>query len=376
MNRVALRRGLRAICTAGVLAAGGGLLLTSAGCSSTGLHMPGSFWPGHKAGAARPANDEAFAGATPYTPPPPTPRTADTVDSVVASVDGNPITLQDVATFGTAQDKGGSSAGGDAGQAAAPDDANAKLKALITQQLIQEESQKYASKVDDTDVDRFIQGIEERNHLTEDQLRAQLQAQGISYAAFRAKIRQQVQSMAMFQHEVRDKVAVSDADIEAYYKAHPDEVNVTQEKYRLAQILIAAPASATPAQVDAAKHKTEEIRAQLLKGKDFGDLARQYSDDDSKAKGGELGEFDPNDLNDAVAAGIKNVKVGDVSPVIRTKYGFHIIKVEEHQVPGGIALSEVKGAIRQKLQADRSKQDFEKWVDQDLVKEHYVETSE
>jgi len=171
-------------------------------------------------------------------------------------------------------------------------------------------------------------------------------------------------------------VAVSDADIEAYYKAHPDEFNVTQEKYRLAQILIAAPASDSPAQVDAAKHKAEDVRAQILKGKDFGDLARQYSDDDSKTKGGELGEFDPNDLNDAVAAGVKNVKVGDVSPVVRTKYGFHIIKVEAHQVPGGMALNEVKGAIRQKLQADRSKQDFEKWIDQDLVKEHYVETSE
>src|SRR6516165_7299090 len=152
MNRVALRRGLRAICTAGVLAAVGASLLASAGCSSTGMHLPGGLW--HKAGASTPANDESLTDATPYTPPPPTPRTADTVDSVVASVDGNPITLQDVATFGTAQVKSGSSAGGDAAQAAAPDDPNAKLKALITQQLIQEESQKYASKVDDTDVDR------------------------------------------------------------------------------------------------------------------------------------------------------------------------------------------------------------------------------
>jgi peptidyl-prolyl cis-trans isomerase SurA len=325
------------------------------------------------AAEAAPTQTDSVAGAEPYTPPPAEPRSADTVDSVVASVDGNPITLHDVNSFGT-----GSKAATPTGEAApdVPDDPNAKLKALITQQLIQEESLKYASKVDDSDVDRMIEEIEQRNHMSDEQLRAQLQNQGVSYDQFRANIRKQAQAMAMFQHEVRDKVVVSDADIEAYYKDHPDEFNVTDEKYELAQILIAAPASASPEQVEAAKHKADDVHAMAVKGKDFGDLARQYSDDDSKTKGGELGEFNPNDLNDAVAAGIKNVKVGDVSDVIRTKYGFHIIKVEEHQVPGGMPLSEVKAGIRQKLQSDRSKDDFQNWVDQDLVKEHYVETSE
>lgn len=372
-----MRRRWRAFCAAGALAASGLAVIGSAGCANTGLHLPGSFWPGHKASAPAPANDESLTAAAPYTPPPPAPRTADTVDSVVASVDGNPITLQDVKTFGTGQGKSAPAVNpaGDA-QGDIPDDPNAKLKALITQQLVQEESQKYAGKVDDGDVDRFIQGIEERNHITDEQLHAQLQAQGVSYANFRATIRKQVQEMAMFQHEVRDKVVVSDADIEAYYKDHSGEFNVTQEKYHLAQILITAPAGATPPQIDAARHKAQEVHDQLVKGKDFGDLARQYSDDDSKTKGGELGEFDPNDLNDDIAAGVKQVKVGDFSGVIHTKYGFHIIKVEDHQVPGGMPLSDVKGAIRQKLQADRSKEDFQKWIDQDLVKEHYVETSE
>ena len=374
-----LRRRLRAFCVVAALAAGGLVITGGAGCSSAGLHLPGSFWPGHAAqsAAAASASHDELVGAAPYSPPPAPPRTADTIDSVVASVDGNPITLQDVKTFGTGQGKS-ASAPGPAGEAQGdvPDEPNAKLKALITQQLIQQESQKYAGRVDDDDVERFIQGIEERNHMTEEQLRAQLQAQGMSYAEFRASIRKQVQAMAMFQHEVRDKVVVSDADIEAYYKDHPDQFNVTDEKYRLAQILIAAPAGATPEQVEAAKHKAQEVREQAAKGKDFGDLARQYSDDDSKSKGGELGQFSPDDLNDDIAAGIKNVKVGDVSDVIHTKYGFHVIKVEDHQVPGGLPLSEVKAGIRQKLQADRSKDDFQKWIDRDLVKEHYVETTE
>lgn len=362
-----------------VLAAGA-LGLGATGCSSSGLHLPGWLWPrktvaGQTGAAGASLPEESLKAAAPYSPPPPPPRTANTVDGVVASVDGNPITLQDVKTFGTGQGKETSDPAGGA-PSAVPDEPNAKLKALITQQLIQEESQKYASKVDDGDVERFIQGIEERNHMTDEQLRAQLQAQGISYAQFRATIRKQVQAMAMFQHEVRDKVVISDADIEAYYKEHPDEFNVAEEKYHLAQILIAAPKDASAEQVAAAKHKAEEVHAQAVKGKDFADLARQYSDDDSKTNGGELGQFSPDELNDDIAAGIRNVKVGDVSPVIRSKYGFHIIKVEDHQMPGGMPLTEVKGEIRQKLQADRSKDDFQKWIDRDLVKEHYVETAE
>ena len=116
------------------------------------------------------------------------------------------------------------------------------------------------------------------------------------------------------------------------------------------------------------------VRKQAMKGTDFGALALQYSDDDSKNKGGELGVFSPNDLNDQVAAGIRNLKTGDISDVIRTKYGLHIIKVEMHQTPGVQPLNEVRNQIRDRIQTEQSRGEFEKWVDTDLAKQHYVET--
>jgi peptidyl-prolyl cis-trans isomerase SurA len=351
-----------------------------AGCSDEGLHLPAMLTSGPP--KPRPAGDktnedlskEALASAAPYAPPPTVSTSPDTIDSMIASVDGNPITTQDLRTVGAAKPGDAQAQGFD--PADVPDDASSKLKALITQQLLDQESQKFSDKVDDADVDRMIQGIAERNHMTEAQLREQLQSQGVSYAAFRAKIRKQALAMAMFEHEVRDKAVVPDAVIEAYYKDHVDQFTVPEEKYRLAQILIAAPAGATPDQLSAAEQKAEDARKLAAKGQDFGDLARQYSDDDSKSKGGELGVFSPTELNDNIAVGIKNLKVGDVSKVIRTKFGFHVIKIEDHLVPGTVPLADVKGLIREKLQSEKSKQDLQKWVDQDLVKEHYVETSE
>ena len=348
------------------------------GCSDMGLHLPPFLWQGKNKNAkgTEELSKEALATAAPYAPPTTISTSAATVDSVVASVDGNPITSQDVKTMSSSK-QGGAGAGDQIDpNTDVPDDPNSKLKALITAQLMDQESQKYADKVDDADVDRMIQGIEERNHLTDDQLRSQLQSQGISYATFRGKIRKQALAMAMFQHEVRDKAVIPDADIEAFYKDHVDEFTVTEEKYRLAQILVAVPKDAAPDQVSGAKQKAEDACKRALKGDDFGDLARQYSDDDSKTKGGELGVFSPDDLNDDIAAGIKSVKAGDVSKVIRTKYGFHVIKVEEHQVPGTMPLADVKNMIREKMQTEKSKEGFQQWIDQDLVKEHYVETTE
>lgn len=256
---------------------------------------------------------------------------------------------------------------------APPTDPQEVLQALITEVMLDNEALKFIGKLDEGEVDRYIQNVEERNHMTDEQLRAQLQSQGVSYDAFRANIRRQVATMTMIDREVRQKIVIPDSDIEAYYKAHPDEFTVTDERYRLAQILIAVPAAASPDQVAEAQKKAEDIRKQAEKGTDFGDLARQYSDDDSKTKGGELGDFTPGELNDQIAAAISGLKSGEISKVVRTKYGFHIVKVEEHQRPGVQPFDDVKNLIRDKLMTDQAKVKFQTWIDQDLKRRHMVE---
>jgi peptidyl-prolyl cis-trans isomerase SurA len=248
------------------------------------------------------------------------------------------------------------------------------LKQLIQDRMLKFEAHNYADRVTDDQVDRYIQNLEQNNHLTDDQLRQQLQADGVSYAEFRNRMREQVEAMTMIDKEVRQKVIVPESEIRAYYDSHLADFTTTDEKYQLAQILVAVPKNATPQQVAQLHAKALAIRKQAAKGADFGQLAMEYSDDDSKTKGGELGVFSPSDLNDQVAAGIKHLKVGQISQVIQTKYGFHIIKVEDHQVPGVQPLNQVRNQIRDKIQTAQSRDDFQKWVDTDLAKQHYVET--
>lgn len=292
---------------------------------------------------------------------------AKVIDRVVASVDGSPITLHDIQVF---------KAGGIAGQLGGgpvPSSNSAILKALITQKMLELESQKYASQVTSDELTRYIQNLEHENHVTDAELRAQLQSQGISYKEFRAHVRKQVEAMTMIDQEIRQKIVIPDSQVEAYYKSHPEEFESHDERYKLAQILIAVPENAPPAQIQAAREKAESIRKKLLAGASFAAMAEKYSDDDSKTKGGELGYFKPSSLDTSVLDAIENVKPGGITQVVQTKYGFHILKVEEHQTPGLKPLSEVASQIRDHLMTEEAKSKFQSWVDHDLIKKHYVE---
>jgi parvulin-like peptidyl-prolyl isomerase len=167
---------------------------------------------------------------------------------------------------------------------------------------------------------------------------------------------------------------VPDADIKAYYDAHKADFTISKERLKLAQILIALPPNPTPAQVTAAQKKAAMIRARAAKGDDFADLARVYSDDDSKSNGGELGWFAPSDVMDQILAAVKPLKPGEISAPVRTSHGIHLVKLEEHEVPGVVPLSEVKAQIRSQLVDQQSSTQLEKWIESDLVKQHYVET--
>lgn len=321
------------------------------------------------AAAPDPAPEPASAAAA-YAPPPPPDVPGTTIDSVVASVDGQPVTTADIQNYGNKS----TTPGMDPKFSAASATPNAVLKAIITQKMLEIEAEKFAGKVDDDEVDRYIASVEAQSHISDVQLRQELHTRGIKYSAFRAKVRRQIEAMTMVNQEVRQKIVIPESDIVAYYKAHPNEFMASKEQFQLAQILIAVPPNASPDQLAALRKKADKVHSLVVKGGDFAALAMEYSDDDSKSKGGELGYFAPDELNDQVLAGIKNLNAGQISPVIRSKYGFHIIEVEKHQRPGLIPLSEVRNQIRNKLTTDRAKGKFQKWVDTDLIKDHYVET--
>ena len=209
--------------------------------------------------------------------------------------------------------------------------------------------------------------------MTDDEFREELQAAGMCYDDLRKRARLDLEKAMMLQQEVREKIKIPDAEIQAAYDAHKADFTVAKERLKLAQILIAVPPNASAQQVAEAQKKAEQVHALAAKGEDFNDLAREYSDDDSKSNGGELGWFELADIMDSILAGVKPLKPGKFRP-IRTSHGFHIVKLEDHEVPGLRPLSEVKAQIRAALIDQQSSTQLQTWIESDLVKQHYVET--
>jgi len=247
------------------------------------------------------------------------------------------------------------------------------LKGLISQKLLENEVERYSDKVDEAQIDRYTEEIRREKHLTPDQFKAALTQSGLSFDDFRKHARQELEKAMMLQQQVRDKVEISETDIEVYYDQHKGEYVVEKERFRIAQILVAVPDNATPQQVSAAQAKAEKIRKAALTGIDFGDLAGKYSDDDSKKASGELGWFEPGDIQDQIVAALRKIKPGDISETVRSSHGFHILKLEAHETPGTRPIEEVKTQIREKILDQKFKEHIQSWIETDLVKQHDVQ---
>jgi peptidyl-prolyl cis-trans isomerase SurA len=292
------------------------------------------------------------------------------VDRVVASVDGEPITMHDVKAFSV---ENGTPIP-DESDPRAHDMIRKALKTLIEDKLLESETKSFASQVDESQVDKFIERMRDQNNLTEQQFKEELLREGTTWEQFRNRARLEVEKMIMLDKDVRSKVKIPDADVKAYYKSHQAEFTNQSERYKLAQILIAVSPNAPPADIAAAQAKAEKIRKRAVLGEDFHVLATQFSDDDSKSKGGELGYFAPDEMMDQIRTAVAGLKPGEISKLVRTSHGFHILKVEEHDAVGPKPFSEVEDEIRDKLTDAKAKENFREFVDQDLVKNHHIES--
>jgi peptidyl-prolyl cis-trans isomerase C len=159
---------------------------------------------------------------------------------------------------------------------------------------------------------------------------------------------------------------VNDAAIEKYYNDNPNEFK-TPEQVRASHILISTRSTdpnADPNKVKAAaKAKAQEILDQIKKGADFNELAKKNSaDPGSAAKGGDLGFFSKGQMVKEFEEAAFSLKPGEVSPLVETTYGYHIIKVTDHKDANTTSLDKAKPQIKEMLTNQKKQQFAEKYV--------------
>ena len=170
---------------------------------------------------------------------------------------------------------------------------------------------------------------------------------------FREPERRKLKYLLVEQSKLREKLKPTPAEIQTYYNAHPDEFPAP-ERVHAAHILIKVEKDATPAQDAAAKKKADEVFARAKKGEDFASLARQYSEDPgSKAQGGDLPPFARGAMVGAFEQAAFSMQPGEIRGVVKSDYGYHVIKLLGRIPPGRQSLAEATPRITATLSQDQ-----------------------
>jgi peptidyl-prolyl cis-trans isomerase C len=183
-------------------------------------------------------------------------------------------------------------------------------------------------------------------------------------------LREQVQFFAdnflaneYIKREVAQKVTVSDDELKSYYDSHRDEFK-TPEMIKARHILVKVDPAASADDRQKAKEKAEMFLKKIKNGEDFAKLASEVSDDPgTKPKGGDLGFFPRGRMVKPFEDAAFSLKPGEVSPIVETQFGFHIIKVEDKKDAAVEPFDTVKELLRQKMVQDRSRQVITDFID-------------
>jgi peptidyl-prolyl cis-trans isomerase SurA len=205
------------------------------------------------------------------------------------------------------------------------------LDSLIDERVQITFAREGGQKVDDGELDRAVANLAAQNQISVPQLRERLKAEGMDYARFRNNLRDQILLERVREREVNARIRISDTDIDKVVDAQRGNEAPSAEM-NLAQILVSVREDAAADVVEQRLARIEQALSRLRAGENFEDVAREYSEDSNRAKGGELGLRPVSRLPDLFVEAVRDLAVGQYTPQpLRSGAGFHLLKVLARQ---------------------------------------------
>jgi peptidyl-prolyl cis-trans isomerase SurA len=222
------------------------------------------------------------------------------------------------------------------------------LRDMIDQQLLLSRGKELDINAD-AEVIRRLDDIRKQNKFdTMEDLDKAVRESGVSVEDFKSNIKNSIITQEVVRDEVGRKLTLTSKQEQAYYDAHKQEFEAP-EQVRLSEILIPTPDEPTDAQVAQAQAKAAEVVEKLKAGAKFEDLAKQYSGGQTADKGGDLGEFKRGAMAKVLEDQTFTLKPGESTSPIRTRQGFVVLKVTEHNAPGVPPLSAVESQVQEAI---------------------------
>lgn len=318
--------------------------------------------PAASATAAAPAT--AATPAAPGQPGKPTEAPAKpvpaTLPAVLAKVNGESIEAWELeSAVKQAEQRAGSSVPADKRDAVY----RSVLDELVALHVLSQESRSRKFDVTEADLDTQMAAIR-KNFPTDEAYQQGLLLRSLTVDHLRAQTRMSLFAQKLIDQEVNAKVAVQDAEIDAFYKQNLTRFK-EEESVHASHILISAPENADQKTKDAARAKAAQILKDIKAGQDFATLAKAQSQDPGSAeKGGDLGFFPKGAMTPAFETAAFQLKPGAVSGVVETPFGFHIIKVLEKRAPRTVPFTEASPQIKDYLTEGQREAKLQQFVEQ------------
>jgi len=343
------------------LAAAGLLALTLGGCAavSSGPGVGGTkdrpTPTPTPATADRPAPSTEERSPEPRAPAKPTDE--DVTDRVVAVVNNDAITLgelQEAINAYRSQTRQETPVSNDFVQQV--------LTKMIDNRLQVQEAEREKITVDEAEVEEELaERIKKLGVPNREEFDRLLTAQGLTAETIKKRVRDEIRVARVINRKVRLRISVTEIEINKYLDANRQKLE-TGLAYHARHILVVPEGVPPDAAWEAARIKAEMLRAQLLQGTDFAELARQHSRDASGRDGGDLGTLKRGELAQDIEAQILSLEPGTISKPYRSSLGYHIFRLESKETLEGEALARAKAQIREILFREKYDARLDAWL--------------
>ncbi len=204
------------------------------------------------------------------------------------------------------------------------------LERMVLERIQLQHATRLGVRVSERDIDRAVKQVAKRNRMTSEELYQALRTLGMDQQSYRNQLRDQVMIEKLLEREINNRVTVTDSEVDDFLANLRKQARV-DDSFDISHILIGVPEGASPKEVQEAKRKADEVRDSLLAGANFEEAALVYSQGQEALKGGALGWKKAGQLPALFLEALEQLQPGEVSEVLRSPIGFHILKLNDRQ---------------------------------------------
>lgn len=238
-------------------------------------------------------------------------------------------------------------------------DRPAQLNYLINERLLDSEVKRLNLSVTMDRVQLEIKEMAKRNGISSDEVLAAVKAQGMGVAEYQEFLKNRIERQNLLEQEIISKIRVTEEDaFSEYSKKNPASKGAVSE-FKIAHILFRSKKDTTPESITT---RAQEVYNRLKRGEKFETLAEQNSEDPDFSQGGLLGTFKSGEFSKDIEEAIKKIEVGDITPVIRTRQGFHIFKLLDSKTIKDPKFEKERPAITAQLVERNFKRQLKIWL--------------